>query len=173
MQLVLETASEGVLDEWQQRISAAAAREPRRPRRLLVFVNPFGGSRRAAQIWRNVVKPVFDKAGIKSSAVETQHGGHARSLLTSEEGGWGAESAPRACARQRCTAPAPLLQEGSALWARGTRWRRLNEHVSWPLAAGLLVDHSRSQPAMRGLPRYDLFSIGCAATLHLCRHAWR
>ncbi|KAL4433742.1 hypothetical protein ABPG75_000183 [Micractinium tetrahymenae] len=85
-QLVLETASEGVLDEWQQRISAAVAREPRRPRRLLVFVNPFGGSRRAAQIWQNVVKPVFDKAGIKSSAVETQHGGHARSLLTNMPG---------------------------------------------------------------------------------------
>lgn len=84
LQLVLETASEGILDDWQQRISTAVGREPRRPRRLLVFVNPFGGSRRAAQIWQNVVKPVFDKAGIKSSAVETQHGGHARTLLTSE-----------------------------------------------------------------------------------------
>lgn len=81
-QLVLETAAEGVLREWLQRINAAIAQQPRRPRRLLVFCNPFGGSRRARQIWESVVRPVFDKAGIKSSAVETQHGGHARALLT-------------------------------------------------------------------------------------------
>jgi diacylglycerol kinase family enzyme len=49
-----------------------------------VFLNPFGGSRRARQTWDNVVKPVFDKAGVKSRAVETQHGGHAHTLLTSE-----------------------------------------------------------------------------------------
>lgn len=87
LQLVLEAAAEGLLDEWLQRISAAVAQQARRPRRLLVFLNPFGGSRRARQIWENVVRPVFDKAGIKSSAVETQHGGHARALLTSECGG--------------------------------------------------------------------------------------
>jgi len=147
LQLVLETAAEGVLREWLQRINAAITQQPRRqaacagtgkgfardaacpamscnvlhfvgflpqhcvaaagaawtaccflilmlscaplpvccrPRRLLVFCNPFGGSRRARQIWESVVRPVFDKAGIKSSAVETQHGGHARALLTSE-----------------------------------------------------------------------------------------
>lgn len=55
-----------------------------RPRRLLVFVNPFGGARRGKKIWDTVVRPVFDKAGIKCTAVETQHGGHARALLTSE-----------------------------------------------------------------------------------------
>ena len=54
-----------------------------RPRRLLVFVNPFGGSRRAHQIWETTVRPVFDKAGIKSHPVETEHGGHASALLTS------------------------------------------------------------------------------------------
>lgn len=32
------------------------------------------------------MRPVFDKAGIKSRAVETQHGGHARALLTSMAG---------------------------------------------------------------------------------------
>lgn len=61
-----------------------------RPRRLLVFVNPFGGARRGCAIWENVVRPVFDKAGIRSRAVETQHGGHARALLTGVGGaGWG------------------------------------------------------------------------------------
>lgn len=54
-----------------------------RPQRLLVFVNPFGGSRRAQQIWETTVRPVFDKASIKSRAVETEHGGHARALLIS------------------------------------------------------------------------------------------
>ena len=57
---------------------------PQRPRRLLVFVNPFAGARRGKKIWDTVVRPVFDKAGIKCTAVETQHGGHARALITSE-----------------------------------------------------------------------------------------
>ena len=127
-QLILETASEGILQAWLQRINAAMAQLTHRqagtacwqlspcplcsssssqskwlpasnrhvpgrpsppppccrPRRLLVFLNPFGGSRRARQTWDNVVKPVFDKAGVKSRAVETQHGGHAHTLLTSE-----------------------------------------------------------------------------------------
>jgi diacylglycerol kinase family enzyme len=82
LQLVLASASEGMLQDWLARINAAIAAQPRRPRRLLVFVNPFGGSRRAAQIWRSTVRPVFDKAGIKCRAVETEHGGHVRALLT-------------------------------------------------------------------------------------------
>ena len=69
------------------RVLACACLCACRPRRLLVFVNPFGGSKRAGQIWESVVRPVFDKAGIRSAAVHTKHGGHARSLLTGE-GGW-------------------------------------------------------------------------------------
>lgn len=60
---------------------------PRRPRRLLVFVNPFGGARRGCSIWETVVRPVFASAGISVHAVQTQHGGHARAMLTSA---WGA-----------------------------------------------------------------------------------
>lgn len=83
-QLELASAVEGTLREWLQRVQAAIAQQARRPRRLLVFVNPFGGSRRGVKIWETTVRPVFDKAGIASHAVETQHGGHARALLTSE-----------------------------------------------------------------------------------------
>lgn len=148
LQLVLETASEGVLDEWQQRISAAVAREPRRPRRLLVFVNPFGGSRRAAQIWQNVVKPVFDKAGIKSSAVETQHGGHARTLLTSES-------------PQHRRGPQPRHARATSLPA--TQGACLHTNL-WPL----FVLHAKlAKPG----PSHNLI-LG-PAQLILRRHAWR
>ena len=90
-------------------LSAALPPPARRPRRLLVFVNPFGGARRGKKIWDTVVRPVFDKAGIKCTAVETQHGGHARALLTSEC--WGADE--QVCREQERCSSLPLCGGGN------------------------------------------------------------
>ena len=89
-------------------LSAALPPPARRPRRLLVFVNPFGGARRGKKIWDTVVRPVFDKAGIKCTAVETQHGGHARALLTSEC--WGVDG--QMCREQERSSSFPLCGSG-------------------------------------------------------------
>lgn len=45
-------------------MNAAVAQQARRPRHLLVIVNPYGGSKRARALCQSVVRPVFDKAGV-------------------------------------------------------------------------------------------------------------
>ena len=62
-----------------------------RPRRLLVIVNPVGGSRQAPSTWSSTVAPVFRKAGIKVAVVETQEPQHAVTIVRQVIGG-GAES---------------------------------------------------------------------------------
>lgn len=43
-----------------------------RPKRLLLFVNPYGGKKRALQIYDGAVKPIFQLAGIDASVVISQ-----------------------------------------------------------------------------------------------------
>lgn len=43
--------------------------EWRRPKRLLVFINPFGGKKRAVKIFREKVQPLFEMAGIYSDVI--------------------------------------------------------------------------------------------------------
>lgn len=59
-----------------------AALVQRRPRRLLVFVNPFGGRRRALHIWERVARPMLRQAGVRVvRAVVTQRAGEIREAL--------------------------------------------------------------------------------------------
>lgn len=55
-----------------------------RPKRLLVFVNPFGGKKRGLKIYEKAVKPLFDIAGIEVDLTITQRQNHARDTLLSE-----------------------------------------------------------------------------------------
>ncbi len=73
--------AEALLQAWCRAINAAAAAQPRRPRALLVFVNPFGGRRRAGATFARVVAPVLAAAGAECTKVTTRHGGHAREAL--------------------------------------------------------------------------------------------
>lgn len=41
----------------------------RRPRSLLVFVNPYGGKRRAPRVYEESVGPLFDLAKIKTHVI--------------------------------------------------------------------------------------------------------
>lgn len=45
----------------------------RRPQRLLVFINPFGGKKKAKQIYQSLVAPLFELAGISSHVVGKLH----------------------------------------------------------------------------------------------------
>jgi hypothetical protein len=54
---------QGTVAAWAQAVNAAVAAQPRRPRRLLVIVNPYGGARQARALYQSVVRPVFAKAG--------------------------------------------------------------------------------------------------------------
>jgi hypothetical protein len=42
-----------------------------RPKRLLVFVNPFGGRRQAPKVWQQVAAPVLAAVGAECEVVET------------------------------------------------------------------------------------------------------
>lgn len=79
--IILSTPAEGIAQQWAATINTAAAAQLRRPRHLLVLINPFGGKRQAEDVYNRHVAPVFERAGIKTVVRRTQFGGHARSLL--------------------------------------------------------------------------------------------
>jgi hypothetical protein len=80
--IVLSTPTVGLVELWAAAMSQAIRLAgPRRPRRLLVLVNPFGGKRQAMKLYSHVVGPVFHRAAIDVDVRETQFGGHARALL--------------------------------------------------------------------------------------------
>ncbi|CAG2122144.1 unnamed protein product, partial [Medioppia subpectinata] len=53
----------------------------KRPKRLLVFVNPFGGHRKARKIYENRVFPIFKLASIEVDCIVTERANHAKDLL--------------------------------------------------------------------------------------------
>ncbi len=72
-----------VLRHWEAVLRAAAARgegegglEGSRPKRLLVFVNPFGGRGRAQETYERKAAPVFRAAGVDCDAVRTRGPDH-------------------------------------------------------------------------------------------------
>eukprot|EP00983_Pelagomonas_calceolata_P087746 1157024-Pelagomonas_calceolata.AAC.8 len=44
-----------------------------RPKNLLVLINPFSGAKRSRVVWEQKARPVFEKAHIKYTLVETLH----------------------------------------------------------------------------------------------------
>lgn len=54
-----------------------------RPKKLLVFVNPFGGKKCAVKIFAEQVKPLFDDAQIQLTIQETKHQLHAKEVARS------------------------------------------------------------------------------------------
>ena len=61
--LCLHPQDADVVQEWSAHIRAALRLQVHRPKNLLVIINPFGGARKALQIWETTVMPVFDLAG--------------------------------------------------------------------------------------------------------------
>ncbi|XP_030960140.1 sphingosine kinase 1-like [Quercus lobata] len=54
-----------------------------RPKRLFVFVNPFGGKKSASKIFVDHVKPLFDDANVHITLHETQYQLHAKEVASS------------------------------------------------------------------------------------------
>ncbi|CAO2194899.1 unnamed protein product [Urochloa humidicola] len=54
-----------------------------RPKRLFVFVNPFGGRKCAKKIYDAEIKPLFEAAGVSITVQETEYQGHAREVASS------------------------------------------------------------------------------------------
>ncbi|XP_076634236.1 ceramide kinase isoform X2 [Colletes latitarsis] len=56
-----------------------------RPRKILLFVNPFGGKKKGVKIWEKDVQPLMTIAGIETKMLVTERVGHARdTLLTAD-----------------------------------------------------------------------------------------
>lgn len=54
-----------------------------RPKKLLVFVNPFGGKKRGLHIYRAQVEPLLQVSGVSHTMVTTEAPNHAFNLLVS------------------------------------------------------------------------------------------
>jgi len=80
---VLSCNSSDTIKEWVAAINAAVQLSHDRPRNLLVFVNPYSGARRAGSVWQHEAMPVFQKARIKFTVIETLQQDHAKETLTS------------------------------------------------------------------------------------------
>lgn len=52
-----------------------------RPKSLLMFVNPFGGRRQGLKIYKEIVKPLLEIAGVAVDLTITQRANHARDFL--------------------------------------------------------------------------------------------
>ncbi|XP_065880096.1 sphingosine kinase 1 [Euphorbia lathyris] len=53
-----------------------------RPRRLFIFVNPFGGKKSASKVFLDVVKPLLEDADVQFTLQETKHQLHAKEVAT-------------------------------------------------------------------------------------------
>ncbi|KAJ9533266.1 hypothetical protein QJQ45_018391 [Haematococcus lacustris] len=73
----LVTRSQEQAREWVARIESQLQLCWDRPRNLLVFINPFSGARKARAVWEQQAMPVFVKARIRFTAIETLHANHA------------------------------------------------------------------------------------------------
>ncbi|KAL5111453.1 Ceramide kinase [Taenia crassiceps] len=58
---------------------------PRRPRSLLVFINPYGGKKHAETIFYSTVRPIFELAGIDAKVIVTTHQGHCQNFMLKED----------------------------------------------------------------------------------------
>nr|XP_045600791.1 ceramide kinase-like isoform X2 [Procambarus clarkii] len=59
---------------------------PQRPRRVLVVINPVGGRRHAHRIYSRKVAPLFSRAAVQTSVVQTEYRGHGRELVERNTG---------------------------------------------------------------------------------------
>ena len=91
--------SRGKRSLWEPRVIRVASRErepverclaeiqrhlngfTERPKSLLVLINPYGGTKKAASVYEREVKPVFEKAGIQVLLRTTQCSGDAKATV--------------------------------------------------------------------------------------------
>ncbi|XVF87573.1 hypothetical protein PTKIN_Ptkin18bG0131100 [Pterospermum kingtungense] len=76
---VFEPLSEDSLGLWSQKLRDYID-SLGRPKRLLIFVNPFGGKKSATKIFSEDVKPYLEDADIQITLIETKHQLHAKDV---------------------------------------------------------------------------------------------
>jgi len=66
------TTDAALVQSWIGKIQRLLEKIPERPKNLWVFINPYGGSRRALGIWKHKVLPLFELTGIVSEVHVTK-----------------------------------------------------------------------------------------------------
>jgi len=79
--VIFKSAAEKVIEKVHMVVQDALQRYTCRPKNLLVFVNPYGGSKRAMSVYEHNVLPILEKAHIRYSMHMTQYRGHAKQLM--------------------------------------------------------------------------------------------
>ncbi|KAK2880569.1 ceramide kinase-like [Channa argus] len=69
---------------WVSSIRELLATIASRPKRLLVYINPYGGKRQGKRIYDQKVAPLFARAGISTDVIVTEYANHARDHLRTE-----------------------------------------------------------------------------------------
>jgi diacylglycerol kinase family enzyme len=77
----IEFTEETSAEHWVDHIQSILDRQPDRPDRLFVVINPYGGNQRADDVWREVTKPIFERAHITCDAFRTGFQDHAVQLI--------------------------------------------------------------------------------------------
>ncbi|XP_031701475.1 ceramide kinase [Anarrhichthys ocellatus] len=73
-------------DQWTKHLrTALKTHSPLRPKRLLVFINPFGGKKKGRKIYHSLVAPLFELAGISSHVIVTEQANQARDHLLKKD----------------------------------------------------------------------------------------
>nr|XP_023685989.1 ceramide kinase isoform X3 [Paramormyrops kingsleyae] len=69
---------------WVQAIKEQLSLLTSRPKRLLVYINPYGGKRQGKRIYEQKVAPLFARASISTEVIVTERANHARDHLNTE-----------------------------------------------------------------------------------------
>uniref|UniRef100_A0A3P8XYT7 DAGKc domain-containing protein n=1 Tax=Esox lucius TaxID=8010 RepID=A0A3P8XYT7_ESOLU len=70
--------------QWVQTINDQLSLLCSRPKRLLVYINPYSGKRLGKRIYEQRVAPLFAQASISTDVIVTKHANHARDHLETE-----------------------------------------------------------------------------------------
>ncbi|CAL8360326.1 unnamed protein product [Lota lota] len=70
--------------QWVRTLTEQISALANRPRRLLVYINPYSGKKRGERIYQHKVAPLFSIANIAAHVIVTEHANHARDHLQTE-----------------------------------------------------------------------------------------
>ncbi|XP_060759042.1 ceramide kinase [Neoarius graeffei] len=70
--------------QWVQAIREQLSLLTIRPKRLLVYINPYGGKHHGKRIYEQKVAPIFSRASISTDVIVTERANHARDHLKTE-----------------------------------------------------------------------------------------
>ncbi|XP_017082280.1 ceramide kinase [Drosophila eugracilis] len=77
-----------IIRQWDQELQVrmqGSSPVRMRVRRLLVFINPYGGRKAGAQTYERHVKPIFQLAGVDATCITTQRANQVKDILLSHD----------------------------------------------------------------------------------------